>query len=123
LQGKTKRKKEEPLGFALCTSVENGIVILEGLFVMPEYQKMGVGERLIEELKKDGDIHTQSFAESVGFYKKQGFREISYREHDDTTEMFTGDYEFNYEYEYMMPQPRAEDGAHMAYLRNIELQA
>lgn len=114
-----------PVGFALCTPTDNDeIVILEGLFVIPEYQKKGIGEKLINEVKKDNEVHVQSFSESVGFYEKNGFRIIGHRDMDDTTEMTTASYYPEYNYEYIQPHPdTVRDAAHMAYLRNIELQA
>ena len=117
----TKRHKKEPAGFALCTypTSDHDIIILDGLYVLTKHRNKGVGSRLIKEVRKEGDIHTQSFAEAVDFYKTQGFRELLYREQDKTTEMTTADYEFKYDHEYLIPKPRKEDAQHMAYLRNI----
>lgn len=117
----TKRHKREPAGFALCTypTSDHDIIILDGLYVLPKHRRKGVGSRLIKEVRKEGEIHTQSFAEAVDFYKTQGFRELLHRESDNTTEMTTASYEFVYEHEYLVPTPRKEDAAHMVYLRNL----
>ena len=76
-----KNEKNEVVGFCISLKLD-GFGEIEGMYVLPELQGMGLGKKLMEKacewLGTEQDIILKVVAyntHAIGFYKKMGFKE------------------------------------------------
>lgn len=70
---------DESVGFAIVLPRPDGDAELDGLFVLPEYQRLGIGRTLVAEVARLAlashakVLHVISGEDAVSFYRSVGF--------------------------------------------------
>jgi len=75
-----------PVGFAVVLPRTDGDAELEGLFVDPTMQRLGIGRRLVEQTKQLAramgatELHVVANDDALGFYRSVGFTQTGITE-------------------------------------------